>query len=1022
VAQFDPSILGSGDITLSTFSDQELSILNQHVIANYSLTMFSPFAMQSITLQRQSYLTVLRAQGPASAEATFRSATNIIHQAFTDNGFGISLKEAEELWAEIPAAVGTYTATPINKDNFNLQMQNQMMSDLTTMFSRTPDAKDKALIGIKNSTLPDSNLVTLVKKALLIPDASKLHEDPKFANVVLTPLMELRRTAPADIATRISNAFNQMNPTRRINMSHMMGLDTYWADSAGDPTVFGNLIKADLTSSAQSQFPNQESSASKTFQKIIAGLFRNFELADPDPDKTRLDIAAVLLNGIADIRDTEPTSTTHAFVQIINKGFVEKVTNELVAMTRTAVATQNQTTMDAVSKPILEAAYGPGAAANYRNVNLKQQDSALGSTVATRDRRITKDAKTLDVEKNAKKASDALGNAMQAAAVAAGIATFTTNVVGIGPIDATAATLKAYTDLAVISGRDAIFNNPASKLLGLNRFSPIYDLVAQDLIQQPAKGAIAAVQKEVNQLFGGVMDSILTGQPIRAFEGAKSPADMLGMLGKTALGGAFPWLLPPDSKLSSPLRKYLVGTGALDNFLGISAFNVYDKGGMKIEQDGRAPKIDNSFIDAVPSNPIGALPKPQIVFADDNGVIRYEFKLLPAMKSNTQLGHGQDGQDVPFPSYGISYSHVQNIASIDVPGGTPLFQSLGISADIIEIVGEVVSYGFRAVGGTKDFSQSMFPFGPDLNAEGSGNKKIAGALSNNATERTSYRAYGAWNDVEEGLMKLTKEGKPIHFKIMYSYLNAADTSFAAIDYKVYIARVQRIHARRDKVYYKITMIRTEWKGFNNGSTDMSDTAAKAEELFNKKKAAQLIAPPVSQDPVLPGGVDNPALSDVGKKVTEDTLTKLGIEPTGNSLSDTAKLVVADQIKNRKLTVNNITGFNLKLPDKPVHIISDQTFNGVTEAERKTNRANRKVNKIGDNLYETVVFVKTEGGQGRTVNVQVGGTGTFKSNKQGELTQTGKFLTEADVRNIAIALEDKSQTSFTSRLKEVKATP
>jgi hypothetical protein len=902
MAQFSPEILNSTEVTLSTFADEELDLLNKHVLANYSQTIFTTQDFALITTNRSTYLNALRNSGINSAEPTFKFITQFIKDKFTAAGVPTALQPLEELWKEIPTATGTYTPQPVSPANFDRQTQTQMTSNISMLLSRGGTDAESLLVKL-SMTLSTAAMVSLIKSAMGIPDATKFHQDPKFTAKVMNQLLKLRNQNPVYIAENLKTALNQLpnTPARTVLISKM-NLNDYWTAAGQDVNALYQQLALELSGSLTNNpgtYPGNNTQATKTFQRLTVSLTHNYYNAS-DEDKQRLDIAAVLMNGNAFFdMDTLPATDRLGKLPVILILTGTTLSNMAAVMTQqvvAAVATGNPIVMNAVSKPILESVYGSGAADSI--VSVTQQQSSIIKGTSGPKTSLVKPPKREDTKAKVDNATGKFDFFRVVSDITMGVADYKSNVNNLGPVDATAAYLKGAVASMVGMDKSAKFDNPVSRVVGVNKLAPLYDVATQDALITPANNLISSAQANANVLLNEVQQSILFGKPIPGFEEAKTPEDFLKALGARTFGPAdklgetaFPWLKAITGDKSG-FRNYVAGTGAFDQFLGVSDGKIVLKG------NGGIRKINNGHLDATPGQ-VGSLPKPRVFFsskpnADPTSTdTLYEFKLLPSVKHSTQLGNNMDGQEVPFPSHGITYKHQQNIASIDIPGGTPVFQSLGITADLIEIVGEIVSYGFRAPGGTRDFNLGMFPYGPEYdfdlsNKDSPGSRKGSSAVfMDNTNERTGLHAYGAWEEVEDSLMALVRSGKPVYFNISYSFepkvrakgeWHDGTYSVPAICYKVYLAQAQRIHPRRDKVYYKLTMIRTEWaeeKSAENVSNAAKAAAKKAEDGI---KEAQKLVPTTLPTPK--PGDPNPTPTPVPSPSPSSTKTPFFPTPDG----------------------------------------------------------------------------------------------------------------------------------------------
>ena len=107
----------------------------------------------------------------------------------------------------------------------------------------------------------------------------------------------------------------------------------------------------------------------------------------------------------------------------------------------------------------------------------------------------------------------------------------------------------------------------------------------------------------------------------------------------------------------------------------------------------------------------------------------------------------------------------------------------------------------------------------------------------NGNEREPEHAFGAYAQSEDMLLTLVREGKPCKFTISYNALMSATTF--AIEHEVLLYKIERVYPRRDKIYYKLSMMRTSYP--EQGKTDRSAEAALAVTVAQQKPQLDGIA-------------------------------------------------------------------------------------------------------------------------------------------------------------------------------------
>jgi hypothetical protein len=190
---------------------------------------------------------------------------------------------------------------------------------------------------------------------------------------------------------------------------------------------------------------------------------------------------------------------------------------------------------------------------------------------------------------------------------------------------------------------------------------------------------------------------------------------------------------------------------------------------------------------------------------DTNATSYYEMDLLPAVKSNMRVhtGSNGDGQEVPGAMPGIMFLTTQNVARIDIPGGSPVIQSLGVNSEVATFVGAFI-------GRSRNINDKSKLLGTDA----------AGLLLNELSE--------AWQASEDFVNTVVKPGKVITIDIVCPFKpNPAQSSTfnnnmnpgtqsdpnnraMRVTKTGIIVKIQRLAARQDKLYYEFNFLTTKY--------------------------------------------------------------------------------------------------------------------------------------------------------------------------------------------------------------------
>ena len=186
----------------------------------------------------------------------------------------------------------------------------------------------------------------------------------------------------------------------------------------------------------------------------------------------------------------------------------------------------------------------------------------------------------------------------------------------------------------------------------------------------------------------------------------------------------------------------------------------------------------------------------------------FEMDMLPAIRQNLSHPHGLSGQSVPGAPPGVTFTQLQNTANIPIPGGAPVVQSLGVNMMTMQFVGAFI--------GLPRSTQ-----GSDAYWRLEGRDDFDCVLHKTAGERTFYDdPTGKIGNRYPGRGILNKGDESWHASYIFSRDVVAEQrevkvsiftqNYLAIQEVGVITQFVPMLARNDRVYYKFTLLITDY--------------------------------------------------------------------------------------------------------------------------------------------------------------------------------------------------------------------
>jgi hypothetical protein len=238
------------------------------------------------------------------------------------------------------------------------------------------------------------------------------------------------------------------------------------------------------------------------------------------------------------------------------------------------------------------------------------------------------------------------------------------------------------------------------------------------------------------------------------------------------------------------------------------------------------------------------------------------FELPPATNSILPIHGGVQGQQAPGAEAGIRFVHVQNYATLLIPGGAPVYQSLGIQGLMIEFVGAFLGWD-QARLLNQDLHKVGYhdPYNPD------------------PLYTDPEKKGGSWQVSRVFLDNAVKGGTAVDFEIF--------SGVVRIKYQVIVTNYTRWYRDDARTYYKFQCFAV---GGIEGGSDADTT------LVQRATKETLQA---KQDTKIPaGGASNQVLGG-GGKITDPAPRTRTATPNGKNFESAAQLVTAAEGKVAK---------------------------------------------------------------------------------------------------------------------------
>lgn len=229
------------------------------------------------------------------------------------------------------------------------------------------------------------------------------------------------------------------------------------------------------------------------------------------------------------------------------------------------------------------------------------------------------------------------------------------------------------------------------------------------------------------------------------------------------------------------------------------------------------------------------------------------FEIPPAVGTSLPVHGSMPGRGVPGAQGGISMRHMQNYATLLIPGSAPVYQSLGISGHAVEFVGMFLGFDHGKHLNPELHSPGYYdkdnpdPLGVGLQTKYDWTTSMIGGKRKDGTTKEG----GSWAVSREFQYKI-QQGEPLEFVILsgsgVTTYNDGEVSLSAspiirIKYKLIVTSFERLYERDDRTYYKVQGLAlggSEWKhgpqaGNTGGGASKKPQAATGKKPPSKTK-------------------------------------------------------------------------------------------------------------------------------------------------------------------------------------------
>jgi len=414
---------------------------------------------------------------------------------------------------------------------------------------------------------------------------------------------------------------------------------------------------------------------------------------------------------------------------------------------------------------------------------------------------------------------------------------------------------------------------------GLNPF----DRASWGQIGHVATGAVLTEMGKISPAWAGYTGK-LNGPTRATIEQDIAAGNWGGVAAAAVVGGMVPYLA--DSVVAYVSKK-------VGQTLGIIPPSPSDKDLNELTLDDLNPTMATRG--KVPENGnIGHRGHMEVFLgpSDTPGAGRLRFEIPPASQSVLPIHNGAGGRTAPGAQAGISFKHVQNYASLMIPGSSPVYQSLGIQGHMIEFVGVFLGYNHNRPLSSSLHEAEKFKRDaagkPVINPK-TGKPEVQ--LSDHFNPQNPDPLYlntfadkDQWSSIQKNAPALGTGGAWAISKAFEQHVEAGLPQFfeiysgvARIRYKVIVLSLERFYERDDRVWYKFQALAVD--GGETGDYASRVQAANRFALPGQTRSGTKSSP-VGKGKVQARGNGQSAPND---KPTSGAKAASGEKPAGSSV-------------------------------------------------------------------------------------------------------------------------------------------
>jgi len=195
----------------------------------------------------------------------------------------------------------------------------------------------------------------------------------------------------------------------------------------------------------------------------------------------------------------------------------------------------------------------------------------------------------------------------------------------------------------------------------------------------------------------------------------------------------------------------------------------------------------------------------------------YAFSLLPAIETTLRTS----GQSVPDATPGIKFQTEMNYQRHLIPGGPPVYQSMGIKGRYVYLVGAFL--GVEKF--VEDAVTTTRPKPSLLDIKISEDDKINPPVS--SARPNSYRAAEAFEE------EVIQNGRPVEI-VIFSASDRTDASLSLVIYGI-IESIRLFCVRADRTYYALTVssLQFRWNANAARNAKLEEQRKKIQELLDR---------------------------------------------------------------------------------------------------------------------------------------------------------------------------------------------